>query len=73
MFIVNDDSYSDSWGSGRTLKDAVEDYGNNGGERPAQELLYYEAEPIQVEIVFVKKETVSKIVKKKISNNACEG
>jgi hypothetical protein len=46
---------------GRSLKEAYDDFADNVGDIRPEELTFYEAVEIEIEVQFVKKEVVKKI------------
>ena len=58
MFILQDPD--NNWGSGKTLKEAYEDYENyHGADYQADECTWYEAEEIEVRTKIEKVEQVT--------------
>lgn len=66
VYICADDN--DSMAVGNTLKDAYENYINDVSEERPENLVFYEAVKVVVEVQFVKKEVVKKITAAKKVN-----
>ena len=52
------------YGTGKTPKDAYENYANNDGDDNLADCTFYEAEEVEIEFVVKRKETTGSVAKK---------